>query len=65
MYQLELFVKHLNQNQMSERERKKAIEILKDIVENLKGLEEEFRELKEDRVYFERLLRRVENNEDI
>ena len=62
MYQLELFVKHLDQNQMSERERKEAIGILKDIVKNLKGLEDEFVELKEDRWYFESLLRRIEKN---
>ena len=54
--QLELFAER--KSQMSERERKKATQILKDIVENLKGLEDEFVELKEDRLYFESLLRR-------
>ena len=54
--QLELFAE---KSQMSERERKKATQILKDIVKNLKGLEDEFTELKEDRLYFESLLRRM------
>ena len=58
--QLKLFKEQ--QEQMSERERKKATQILKDIVENLKGLEDEFVELKEDRLYFESLLRRIGNN---
>ncbi len=55
--QLKLFKEQ--QEQMSERERKKATQILKDIVESLKGLEDEFVELKEDRLYFERFLEKI------
>ncbi len=59
--QLKLFETH---DPMSKRERNKAIHILKDIAENLKGLEDEFAELKEDRRYFEIILKRIgEKNE--